>query len=386
MNDIPCEVVRDLLPSYADGLTDEKTRAIVEEHIAGCDECRAALLAMRESEEPERDDGKKEIDFLKKNRKKTAIIAAVAASCAIVLALLAVLLKLFVIGRGAGGESLRVFLEVDGNSMSIKAEAADPDRAVSALSFTETNGTVAVSARTVVKSFLHSGRLEKTYGSDDTIKAVSFNGNLIYENGVYSMTFSEAMKQEVKSSWERYMALPELERYLQSTTPGFVIKYFGSWQDALDYMGFGMEDPFENDPDFTERICKEPFGEGVPFTALLTWYGDQMGSVNYACLQKYYSYGDLSVQFQAEPMCRAARIDGGESFFVQSYSAFGPDLPDGIVTSRDSGANYNAANILFISNGVRYCIRLIDNVRNDSAALENAIAVVQAKAESMIEK
>lgn len=386
MNDIPCEVVRDLLPSYADGLTDEKTRKIVDEHITGCDECRAALNAMRETEKPERDDGKKEIDFLKKNRKKTAIIAAVAASCAIVLALLAVLLKLFVIGRGAGGESLRVYIEVDGNSMSVKAEAADPDRSVSALSFREDNGVVAVSARTVVKSFLRSGELERTYGSENTIKAVSFNGSLIYENGVYSMTFSEAMKQEVKSSWERYMALPEPERYALSTMPGFVMKYFGSRRDALDYMGFGMEDPFENDPDFTEHIYKESFGEGGPFTALLTWYGDQMGVINYACLQKYYSYGDLSVQFQAEPMCRAAGADGTGNYYVMNYSAFGPDLPDGIVASRDSGANYSAANILFISNGVRYCIRLIDNERNDPSALENAIAVIRAKAESMIEK
>ena len=36
-----CEVIRDLLPLYADGVASQESRALVEEHIRTCDECRA---------------------------------------------------------------------------------------------------------------------------------------------------------------------------------------------------------------------------------------------------------------------------------------------------------------------------------------------------------
>ena len=39
MNNIPCEVIRDLLPSYVDKLTSEVTNDIVKEHLTGCKEC-----------------------------------------------------------------------------------------------------------------------------------------------------------------------------------------------------------------------------------------------------------------------------------------------------------------------------------------------------------
>ena len=41
-----CSVVRDLLPNYLDGLTSEETNCEIEEHLAGCDECRAIKIAM----------------------------------------------------------------------------------------------------------------------------------------------------------------------------------------------------------------------------------------------------------------------------------------------------------------------------------------------------
>ena len=36
MNKIPCEIIRDLFPSYIDQLTSDKTNLAVEEHIKEC--------------------------------------------------------------------------------------------------------------------------------------------------------------------------------------------------------------------------------------------------------------------------------------------------------------------------------------------------------------
>ncbi|GBF75676.1 hypothetical protein PA598K_04097 [Paenibacillus sp. 598K] len=43
---ISCEIIRDLLPLYHDGVCSNDSKALVEEHLAYCDSCRADLEAM----------------------------------------------------------------------------------------------------------------------------------------------------------------------------------------------------------------------------------------------------------------------------------------------------------------------------------------------------
>lgn len=42
-----CEIIRDLLPLFLDGLTSEESRREVEEHLAGCPACREAAEGMK---------------------------------------------------------------------------------------------------------------------------------------------------------------------------------------------------------------------------------------------------------------------------------------------------------------------------------------------------
>ena len=71
MNKIPCEVIKDLLPSYIDSLTSEKTKELIDEHLKNCTECSETLKKMRGENDaimqPGEDD-KKEIAFLKKTK------------------------------------------------------------------------------------------------------------------------------------------------------------------------------------------------------------------------------------------------------------------------------------------------------------------------------
>ncbi len=47
-----CAVVRDLLPSYIDGLTEGATNAFVEQHLSECESCRAVKRSMLEITSP----------------------------------------------------------------------------------------------------------------------------------------------------------------------------------------------------------------------------------------------------------------------------------------------------------------------------------------------
>lgn len=40
---LSCNIIRDLLPLYAEGMVSQDSRGVVEEHIAGCEACRQAL-------------------------------------------------------------------------------------------------------------------------------------------------------------------------------------------------------------------------------------------------------------------------------------------------------------------------------------------------------
>ena len=88
-NKISCAVIKDLLPSYLDELTSEESNQMIEAHINECDECRTTLENMRapEIDEKQIEIEKKEIDFLKKNRKHLETILGVTIGLAISIAI-----------------------------------------------------------------------------------------------------------------------------------------------------------------------------------------------------------------------------------------------------------------------------------------------------------
>lgn len=77
-----CDIIRDLLPSYIDGLTSEASTKLVEEHLAQCPQCRSYYRAMKE-DSPLRSaaaaENRKELQPFKKLRRKVKrrIVAAV---------------------------------------------------------------------------------------------------------------------------------------------------------------------------------------------------------------------------------------------------------------------------------------------------------------------
>lgn len=88
---LPCEILRDLLPSYIDNLSNEVTAEAVKEHLAHCKECRNVYETMKNdcrnsssekhSESKSGDDKElfKKINKKLNKRTKAAVIAGIAA-------------------------------------------------------------------------------------------------------------------------------------------------------------------------------------------------------------------------------------------------------------------------------------------------------------------
>ena len=46
---ISCNIIRDLLPLYAEDLASEDTRTLVDEHLCDCAECTGILESMKQN-------------------------------------------------------------------------------------------------------------------------------------------------------------------------------------------------------------------------------------------------------------------------------------------------------------------------------------------------
>ena len=83
MNKITCDIIRDLLPSYTDGIASDDSVKLVEEHLAHCDECTAFKARMGKPDLHIADETDK-LDYLKKIRKRTDLKSAVCFLCILI--------------------------------------------------------------------------------------------------------------------------------------------------------------------------------------------------------------------------------------------------------------------------------------------------------------
>ena len=189
MRDLSCDVIRDLLPAVADEIASADTEALVQEHIETCADCRAALNAMRAPETAPTAD-EKEIDYLKKTRKKgwRAVIASVLAVLALCLAAAAV--RMFVIGSAGDPAWLMSEATAEGKTLTLRCSPDDSAGAVGKMQFSEDDGIVTVTARRVLTSPLHRGSAEATYEASEPIRRVVVNGRVVWDEGARISPFT----------------------------------------------------------------------------------------------------------------------------------------------------------------------------------------------------
>ncbi len=190
MNKIPCEVARDLFPSYIDGLTSDVTNQVVEEHLEGCEACREVLQSMKEKgsaeslaaefKEPER----KEIDFLKKNKRRNLRIVLGSIAGALVLILAVLFIRFCLIGDGQDTDWTAVGIEVQGENLSLAATSRNMANTIHKLNFTEEDGIVTVTARTALATpFFPYNTCYGTYTADEEIREVRVGDRIVWSHG-----------------------------------------------------------------------------------------------------------------------------------------------------------------------------------------------------------
>ena len=84
---LPCAVVRDLLPTYAENMVESETKTLVEEHLESCPDCRKRLDDLKENNQPV--ETAAPLESLRKQLRIRRLRAAAMAARAVVIMLFA---------------------------------------------------------------------------------------------------------------------------------------------------------------------------------------------------------------------------------------------------------------------------------------------------------
>lgn len=188
-NDLTCGVVRDLLPSYIEGLLGEDSREAVDRHLETCPACTAQKEAMAARTGPEPEEAAKEVDYLKRVKKGTVKKIVLAVVCTALVLLGGIALKLFVIGTPLQAQDMAVLVnEVqDGNTLFLSLTSIGSGDAFYGWKQETVDGVTSIYARRVtVSPFCRTGNAQM-YVSLDFVKEVwlgGTSGRLLWAGGL----------------------------------------------------------------------------------------------------------------------------------------------------------------------------------------------------------
>ncbi|MBQ9512091.1 MAG: DUF4825 domain-containing protein [Lachnospiraceae bacterium] len=235
MTKIPCDVVKDLLPSYVDGLTSDATNRIIEEHIGGCAGCAKTLQDMKVDagipQVPE-DAEKKELDFLKKNRKRNRMVLLSSIAGALVLILAVLFIRFFVVGEVITGQMDIYDIRVDGNALSIKGSArSNAYYVIKGFSVDEQDGVVTITVRGRRKTLLFRDDETLTFNRtdycDNEIHTVMLDGRMIWHDGARI----SALAADIYETRHDYMG--DMPANQKTANALCLQAYIGGWSNEL---------------------------------------------------------------------------------------------------------------------------------------------------------
>lgn len=275
-DNLPCAVVRDLLPIYVEGLTEPETNAAVEAHLKTCPACTARLAAMRAPEPPPEAETAKEVDYLKKVKRRSwkRVVLAVLVTVLVLMGALAA--KLFLLGSAAGPESMVFYVEQSDETLSLRISSAVSANAYWGWKTEATDGVVEISAREGLVSPLHNTASAKLDIPLEGVQEVYLCGRLIWQEG--TITAGQALKQfeTLYEARTPYVGNPSA---LNEVAQALNLSRLGSYTFRLQT---GTE-PYGWTVDFTQEI-EGLTNELMPYLApqMLAVVGN-LGTVSWTC-------------------------------------------------------------------------------------------------------
>lgn len=330
MSKIPCEVIRDLFPSYIDGLTSDVTNGVIDGHLAGCSDCRGILESMKEPAREEHtmsENEKKEIDFLKKNKKRNRRVLIASIAAALVLAVVVAGLKFFAADSEMASSNIAAKVKVDGSHLVIDGDIMDSIHGIKEVKFEEEDGVVNVRARAILRGI---GKFHEEYDASESIKQVWLNGKVLWDDGSDISSYVSA----VYSTRHDYMG--DISANNRTAAALGMIEYLGEWTNELETSQqpyrwrIILSEPVESD----RQMFIEHYMEAYAYI-LLGVIGN-LDEVEYVYtaggeqLSKVVTVSDASAYFAGDiKTCGSSPKALSRLIFSTGVNAAFPSVPDG---------------------------------------------------------
>lgn len=182
-NDLTCGVVRDLLPAFVEGLTTPETNGAVEAHLKHCPDC-AKLRADLSGDVPPPEEVR-EVDYLKKVKRRTGWRVVLAAVCTVLVLAAALAVKLFVIGQPIQQEGLSWTVSEDAGAMELRIYSNWSGVAYCRFEVERADGVVRVTGRQVLPSYLYRTADHRERIPLDGVTEIWLGEQLLWQDGVF---------------------------------------------------------------------------------------------------------------------------------------------------------------------------------------------------------
>jgi hypothetical protein len=185
-NDLTCGVVRDLLPSYVEGLTSTESNTAVERHLSGCPDCAQLRTALAGAPKQAAPEDAKEVDYLKKVKRRGWRRVAAAVAVTVLLFTAGVAAKLFVIGTPIQTQGMSWVISTDvPGQLDIRVYSIWSGTACRQWKTEqEPEGIVRVTCRQVLPSPLSNSGDYRAVLNTEGVNAVYLGDQLIWQGGV----------------------------------------------------------------------------------------------------------------------------------------------------------------------------------------------------------
>ena len=183
--DLPCAVVQDLLPNYLEGLTSEETNRAIEAHLAACPDCAAHKSAMAgETPLKETAEQTREVDYLKKVKRRNGRRILLAVLVTILLFVTSVAAKIFIIGQPVTEDGFGCAMVYDDEMLELTVSSHGSANAFKDFDVEIRDGIAYVTGRSVLVSSLYREGSTKVDIPLEGVSQIYVCGRLIWADGV----------------------------------------------------------------------------------------------------------------------------------------------------------------------------------------------------------
>lgn len=185
-NELTCEVVEDLLPSYVESLTNDVTNEAVQAHIENCENCREKLERIQAPDWQEEKIKEKEIDYLKKTRSSYYQKTIVGILITAVVFLVLFLVRISVLSVPVEDSSvLDVTIKVNEKDKYVYfcGNLIDSSKGISKVSYEMEDGTLNISVRETMTSVFYKNVRAEHYYYEGELTQVRVEDRIVWDHG-----------------------------------------------------------------------------------------------------------------------------------------------------------------------------------------------------------